>query len=306
MAVSQLLSRNLKTAKSAVRRLHWRINSHLADRVNVSTPQGKFTVYTADCSIGWQLFVNREFESDWVATVLEFLRSSGRLPAKGKGTIIDIGANLGMISIGMLLQNEFAQAIAIEADPRNFSLLEHNVRQNNLDPKKFRCVHRAASNTKGELEFELSQHNFGDHRVRLKTEPQGPRGRVDRFEESSRNTIRVPAEPLDQILSDLNSDATNDISLVWIDTQGHEGFVFQGAKNLLTRDIPVVCEIWPYGLTRSGMSHEQFFQIAREFWTSYWVQPKDSKLQRYDTAMLPQLFKELGDSGEFVNAIFTK
>ncbi len=48
-----------------------------------------------------------------------------------------------------------------------------------------------------------------------------------------------------------NVDHT-EIALVWIDAQGHEGHILAGAPRLLSTNIPVVAEYWPYGLKRSG------------------------------------------------------
>ena len=34
--------------------------------------------------------------------------------------------------------------------------------------------------------------------------------------------------------------------------QGHEAHVFGGARKLLTSQVPLVCEYWPYALRRAG------------------------------------------------------
>jgi len=46
--------------------------------------------------------------------------------------------------------------------------------------------------------------------------------------------------------------AADDVDLVWIDVQGHEGQLLSGASALLERRLPVVMELWPYGLRRAG------------------------------------------------------
>ncbi len=53
-------------------------------------------------------------------------------------------------------------------------------------------------------------------------------------------------------------------SLVWIDTQGHEGHVLKGATNLIAsrRIRYVVCEFWPYGLERSD-GKDKIFKFLR-------------------------------------------
>ncbi|MBP88698.1 MAG: hypothetical protein CMJ64_18625 [Planctomycetaceae bacterium] len=61
--------------------------------------------------------------------------TGGKFPGDGKGTIIDIGANIGPIAIAMLQLELVDKAIMIEPDPRNFALLQRNVDQNQLTDK---------------------------------------------------------------------------------------------------------------------------------------------------------------------------
>jgi len=44
--------------------------------------------------------------------------------------VLDVGANLGVISIGMLVNGDVAAAIGVEPDPDNYALLERNIAQN--------------------------------------------------------------------------------------------------------------------------------------------------------------------------------
>lgn len=305
MGYRNRVAHHLRRIRCQMREYSWRMGTKLLDRATVSTAQGRFTVYTADQVVGRQLYIHREFESAWVEAALRFLRASARLPVQGQGTVVDIGANLGVISIGMLRQKEFAKAIAIEADPANYSLLVHNARQNKLDASRYLCVPCAVSDQLGELEFELSENNFGDHRVRRATPQLAGAASSDRFQESLRNTIRVKAIPLDDLLAELPRAMTQDIALLWIDTQGHEGCIFRGGRELFHRNVPVACEIWPYGILRSGLCLDAFCELAREFWSSYWVLRGGRTFVRYGIAELPSLLDELGSDGNFDNVLFT-
>ncbi len=45
----------------------------------------------------------------------------------------------------------------------------------------------------------------------------------------------------------------DDVKYIWVDTQGHEGFVLDGAKKLLqSRKIPLFIEFWPDEMRRVG------------------------------------------------------
>jgi FkbM family methyltransferase len=226
----------------------------------------------------------------------------GKSPPKGKGTVLDIGANNGVISIGMLTTQEVDKAIAIEPDPRNFSLLQRNIRLNHLE-KKIVCLNYAASDGKSELDLELSENNYGDHRVRRGSPDLKVR---ELFSESQRRVIRVHADRLDNLIRPLPTDFKEEIAVIWIDVQGYEGFVFMGAKRgILSQDIPVVTELWPYGIQRAGMSQKSFCKIAGEIWSSYFIM-ENGDFVKYPMDKLGGLFEKLGCDGDFTNVIFAK
>lgn len=289
------------------RRLMWLIAQWIFTERTVTTGQGRLTFATADNVIGKKLYIHREFESAWVDKALGFLRQTGRLPMRGSGTVLDIGANMGVISIGMLHTGEFEKAVAIEPDPNNYQFLQRNARQNDLGDDRYVCVPRALSDHEGETEFELSPDNYGDHRVRAVTATaySGSRRR-DRYDESRRRTIRVPMETLDQLITRLPEQVSRDIALVWIDTQGHEGRVFAGGQTLFSKNIPVVSEVWPYGIQRSGMSLPEFCRIAASYWSSYWVLTQPRTLANRPISTLNRYLDELGDEGRGDNVIFTQ
>ena len=58
----------------------------------------------------------------------------------------------------MLVRGEFETAIAIEPDPRNFSILQHNVKLNHLE-SEILCLNKAVSDRQSMLQFELSERN---------------------------------------------------------------------------------------------------------------------------------------------------
>lgn len=253
--------------------------------------------------VGKSLYCFREFELELMSNALSFLRSIDKCPPKGKGTVVDIGANNGVTSIGLLCTEEFEKAIAIEPEPRNFSMLQHNVIQNGLEDRII-SLPLAVSNEKAEIQFELSHNNFGDHRVRINSRGQNSDS-AELFRESKRRVITVQSDQLDNLLASLPVSFTQDIALIWIDVQGFEGYAFMGARNLLSTGIPVVSEIWPYGLRRARMSQEQFCAIASSFWAHYWVW-REGKYVRYPLDTLTNLIDELGYDKNHTNIIFTQ
>jgi len=280
----------------------WQVIRRLRKSVTISTNQGIFTPsLNADDPIERELFCRGEYELDLLLNTVSFLQKIKKCDTEGNGTLLDIGANTGVISIGMIYTGRMKKAIAIEPEPRNFSLLQKNIEQNKLKEKMF-CLPFAVSDHKSEIEFELSETNFGDHRVRRDFHISENN---EIYNESQRRVIKVESDQLDNLLQDVPQEFKNDISLIWIDVQGYEGFVFLGAKQLLSNDIPVVSEIWPYGIRRTGMSQEQFCNICRKLWSYYWVLRR-GRFVKYPIDILDIFFDELGYDGNFDNVIFTK
>ncbi|MEK6238728.1 MAG: FkbM family methyltransferase, partial [Planctomycetales bacterium] len=267
----------------------------------VSTRQGIFTLPINTPDVISNSLLNRgDFQLDLVKDAISFFRETNRLPARGQGTVVDIGANNGVISIGLLLDGEFDKAITVEPDPKNFAYLRRNIYNNQLQ-EKFFCFNQAASDEAGVLDFELSDRNYGDHRVRSKNAP----GNIpDRMDESTRPVIQVQASTVDQLINSAAEAFTKDVAIAWVDVQGYEGYVFRGAAELFARDIPVVSEIWPYGIRRTGMTPDAFCDVVRRIWSSYWMR-EDGKFTRFSTNEFNRVFEKIGFDGEHDDVIFT-
>jgi len=194
MATRVPLAKPLRKFSRTLRKLRWNSARWFQNTITVQTPQGVFTVSSADQCIGKALFCSRQHELELITDATSLLQRLGRFPKNGKGTIVDLGANLGPISIGFLHLGLADQAIAVEPDPTNFSLLERNVAQNNLQDRMI-CLPYAVSDCATQVQFELCDWNPGDHRVRgAGAESRSP----DSYDEQHREVIDVPCERLDK------------------------------------------------------------------------------------------------------------
>ena len=283
------------------RRLRYEYLRRFNNPATLTTRQGIFRVpIGVSDPISRELFLQGQFELDLINDAMELLRGLSGRP-KGKGTLVDIGANNGVISIGMLVTGQLERAIAIEPEPVNFARLQENVALNRLDAAILR-INSALSNEKSELIFELSDANYGDHRVRTASIPTGVH---EVFNESQRPVIKVPADTLDNLLAGLPAQFTDDVAVIWIDVQGYEGYVFQGAKEALARGIPVVSEVWPYGIARAGMTMDGFHAVVADLWRSFRVKRADGFV-RAPIADFRAFLDELGPGGDYANVIFTR
>jgi len=249
-----------------LRKLEWWL-IHMGPRrdITVETPNGRLTFDSKDCLIGKYLYVRRSYEIHEIKGAIDYIRQEGFLSNRRRNTVLDVGANLGMIVISLLRAGYFERAIAIEPAPNSFRLLEHNLRQTDLHDRvyTYRC---ALSSAAGEVDLEISKDNSGDHRVRHT-------GDAGFFHEEKRRTLKVPAETLDHIFETHSELRREEVGLVWLDIQGHEGWFLHGARKVLKERIPVVAEIWPYAILRSGMSRIRFCEIVSELFTDFYVLP---------------------------------
>ena len=226
------------------------------DRVlTVPTANGLLSFSNRDVHNGRALYVQRQWEVGLMRGVLRHLRAEGLVSDHAK-VVIDAGANIGMIAVGMLTQGHFREAVAVEPDPDNFAFLLRNIVQNRL-AGRIHPVRAALGDGAGTVELERSDANFGDHRVRGESRAAALMGEEDR------PRVPVPLRTLDDVLADLSIDPSK-VGLVWVDVQGYEGRLLRGASATLSRGAPVLAEVWPYGIRRTGMDRDEYVEIVRE------------------------------------------
>ena len=243
----------------ALKRILWRALSRLPEfRITQRTRHGVLGFSSRDRGVGRILFTRGEYEYEQ----LERAVALGGFPSPGRGWLLDVGANVGTVCIALARRGAFARALAVEPAPDTFRHLVRNVARNRLGDA-IRCVNAALSATSGTAELELST-NSGDHRVRV----AGPLA-AERYHEHTRPLVRVPLRRLDDLL-DEHGIGRGDVGLLWMDVQGHERHVLDGAPKLLASGVPLVVELWPYGLRRAGVEPEAFAEYLGARFRSYY------------------------------------
>ncbi|MFN0205532.1 MAG: FkbM family methyltransferase [Planctomycetota bacterium] len=282
----------------------WKFVRKINKTATIRTKQGLLTVDTADRYIAKSLYCHREYEQDLMSRVAEHLRAVKLAPAKGTGTFVDIGANMGVTTVGMLYNKEYERAVAVEPDPRNFKLLERNVTQNGFGNRVI-CIESALSDRAGKIEFELSDTNFGDHRIRA---AGTARANGEIYQESKRRVIEVATRPLDELWASLPAEFTKSLAVIWMDVQGFEASVIRGGMQLFRTPVALSTEIWPYGIQRSGISAFDFCELIKSIWPYYWMlrgERRNKRFVRYPTSIFETVFDELGFDGAYNNVLLT-
>jgi FkbM family methyltransferase len=279
----------------------WERKKKSAPFTTVKTKQGIFTVSTRDDGIGKDLFCRGQYELSTIDKVFKILIDNELLPKNSPGTLLDIGANCGIISIGVLKRGYLKTAIAIEPEPLNFELLQKNIANNHFE-KQITVLQFAVSDKAGKVSFELATNNLGDHRIRSAEQNFQP---PEQFNESQREVIEVESRPLDVILKDLPKNVNGNIALMWMDIQGYEGQALLGAEGILKRSIPLMVELWPYGIIRSGFSKKIYCDLFKKHWKTVWHGQAECFV-KHPVSYVEAIWDEIGEAGAYGNVILTR
>jgi FkbM family methyltransferase len=191
------------------------------------------------------LFMGADHELDTLERVRAALEGRGVDPFTGR-TIVDVGANIGTTTVGALTTLGMSRAVCLEPLPENLRLLRHNLLANGIADRA-EVLDIALSDRPAAVEFEIHPGNPSDARVRVAESA----GADDAFGESGWEVVTVATRTFDDLVEE-GTIALEDLGLVWVDAQGHEGHILVGAGKLLAAEVPIVLEFWPYGLRRAG------------------------------------------------------
>jgi FkbM family methyltransferase len=188
--------------------------------------QGPFVGAVADRAIMRTYLLDREWSTE--------IRSPIELALRSGGTFIDVGANIGLISLSVA-KLPGVKVLALEPDEENHSFLRANIAlhgASNVQPLKLAAWHRQE-----ELRFARNSYNSGDHHL------------------AASGDVVVQAVPLDSL------DVPPGPLVIKIDTQGAEPAVLKGADALLQRAELIIVEFWPWGMHRMGLQCSEAIDI---------------------------------------------
>ena len=186
----------------------------------VETNLGKFIVFSDDGGISRQLFINKQYNFTSFQRTIKIL---GR-----QNLLIDVGANIGPVCIAAISKKYVKKSIAIEPEINSYKILKKNISLNNFETK-IKIFNNAVSNRNENIKIYLKRGNFGASYIK-------------KFK-SKANTVK--SIRLDKFYKDILKK-----TLIWIDVQGYEAKVLDGAKKLIKKNIPFVIEFWPYAINR--------------------------------------------------------
>lgn len=222
LAASKLLFTPLRSGPQLLRRAAY--DAMPTPYLVTGNPE-HFVVSTADKVIGREVFLHGEFDFNKLLTALAILEREG-LPRPAH--LIDVGANIGTITIPALKRGLMQTATAIEPHPDNLRLLRANLALNGIDDRVAVLAQAVGDVSNTTLHLQESATNSGNHAIA----DQG---------------IPVKSSRLDNL-----ADMFPEQCLLWMDIEGYEGHALKGATHLLAKGTPVVCEFNPTFLRASG------------------------------------------------------
>jgi FkbM family methyltransferase len=205
------------------------------------TTEGMFLFDARDLGVGWTLAQGGYEVLE--TQIFKHLVRPGDL-------VIDAGANLGWYAtIAGRLVGPDGMVLAFEPDAANLNFLRVNLTGNGV-ADRVRVFPVALYERDGEIAFDTSADNFGDHRIAAAGDGAGARPRT-----------MVAARTLDAVLAE-SGLAQRPIGVFKVDTQGAEVAIFRGAGAALRRTQHLVAEFWPHGLRCAGYDAAEYAAIV--------------------------------------------
>mgnify|MGYP001184277305 CR=1 FL=1 len=135
-------------------------------------------------------------------------------PSFLNGNVLDIGANIGNHSL--FFSNYFKKVISFEPHPKIFKILSLNTE----NIKNIKIYNFGASNKNTSLSMLENKLNMGGSKLSLN---------------NTTTSLNVKLKKLDDFCKDLKN-----ITLLKIDTEGHEKEVLEGAKKIIVKHRPLI------------------------------------------------------------------
>lgn len=250
----------------------------------------EYLVDSRDKVISQSLFVTGSYDFEKFELAIRLLKQFGSIGDDIH--LIDIGSNVGSVCIPAVNRGTVKSATAIEPNPNNCRLLRVNIALNGLCDKVSVIECALGNGSSSYLEMELADANSGDHRIRTSSDV-GPMG------EHQRRTISVSCRTLDE-LGALDPSVA---PFIWMDVQGYEGFVLEGARAWLQSRTPFGVEFWPYGMKRSS-SYARLKRAFADYRGFVDLNSNTAPGQLRPIEELDHLHDELGEDGLFTDLLF--
>lgn len=205
---------------------------------------------------------------------------------KGKDYLIDVGANLGSISIPAIKNNYFKMSYAFEIEKLNLKHLKINTILNDLEDKIVIENLAIFSKSNKNLSIKINKYNYGDSKITLTQEADNG---------------KIKSITLDQYFK--NNKKIYNSSLIFMDIQGSEIHALKGASLFLKKTTPIVLEIDPNALEKLGTNYFDLKNLLKAYRYFYILDNKNFKVQ-IKIDHLEKLYYSCLEKKEYANLLF--
>jgi FkbM family methyltransferase len=200
-------------------------------------------------------------------------------------TLIDVGANIGTVSIPAIKDGLFKNGVAFEPNPKIYNILKINIFLNNLNKEIIPLDFCLSSKSNDNLSFNMSTNNYGD----------------TRFKRNGRNNLfpKDKVKKLDSFIKLVNPNKT----LIKIDVQGFEPEVLLGSKVFLNFQPPLILEVDPIIINKSNFMI--MLGIVKKNYR-YFFELNNQNFNKNSISFLEDLFFRLKKSKKLSNILVIK
>ena len=221
-------------------------------------------------------------------TTTEFFKKN----IKEGDVVVDIGANIGYYTLLFSKKvGKTGKVFAFEPDPRNIPVLKKNVEANGCS--NVTIVEKAVCDSNEGVIFYLG--GISDCSSIC---PRGP---------GNEKEVHVESTTLDRYFE----KTLEKISLIKMDTEGAEAFVFKGMQELVRKnpDVMIVAEIAPMLMEQGGSDPKEYLEgIERLGFEIYDIDEGKRKIEKHSVSELLGKYGKTKDSGVLLatNLLFVK
>jgi FkbM family methyltransferase len=249
-----------------------------APYIGVSAAGADFIVSTGDRHVGRGLFVKQQRpEMGVLRRAVHVVEALAGEDALADSLFVDVGANIGTTTVTALVSHLFGGAVACEPDEENYRLLRANLALNGLDDR-VQPLRTGVSNQNGRSSLVVMEGSGGKSWIALNPatiqadevtrEVSGARAAghpgADR---AAVSVVEVELTTLDRLVETGVVDRDR-IGMLWVDAEGHEGHVLEGAGTLAEQGVPIVFEFHPAGIDARG-DRSKIHALADECYTHF-------------------------------------
>ena len=287
----------LEKIRFRIKLLVWRIYGFFSANIVVKTELFKIKVSSKDVAIGRNFYLWGEYGLSEIDKAFEILKLNNLYK---NGTLLDIGSNIGHVTLHCLSKKYCSYSICIEPDSFNFQLLLDNVKLNSIQDNVL-LVKKGLGANSGKVDMILSQNNFGDHRI-FSANENSSEDKYNLYQ--SRKLVEIELKKLDDLVN--SSNAFNNVNFISLDVQGFELEVLKGGVNFFLQGIPIMLEVDPYLLEKKGCDIDTFSGLLCKFY-SYFVDLSSMDLRIIEISDFIPFYNNLKESRrDSIDVLFFK